>query len=71
MPRRVRTYREITELLVEAHDQIAGPPAHDAIDRRDRPFLHETNKKRLVLLGEFAGRAPGDDLLTRPSGPSR
>ncbi len=22
--------------------------AHDAIDRRDRPFLHETNKKRLV-----------------------
>jgi hypothetical protein len=44
------------KLLVDAHDQIAGPPAHDAIDRRDRPFLHETNKKRLVLLGEFAGR---------------
>jgi hypothetical protein len=45
------------ELLVEAHDQIAGPPAHDAIHRRDRPFLHETHKKRLVLLAEFAGRA--------------
>ena len=44
------------KLLVEAHDQITGPPAHDAIDRRDRPFLNETNKKRLVLLGEFAGR---------------
>jgi hypothetical protein len=35
---------------------IEGPPAQDAIDRRDWPFLHETNKKRLVLLGEFAGR---------------
>src|ERR671936_2917871 len=44
------------KLLVEAHDQITGPPAYDAIDRRDRPFLHETSKKRLVLLGEFAGR---------------
>jgi len=44
------------KLLVDAHDQIAGPPAHDAIDRRDWPFLHATNKKRLVLLGEFAGR---------------
>ena len=41
---------------MQPHDQITGPPAHDAIDRRDRPFLHETNKKRLVLLGEFAGR---------------
>jgi hypothetical protein len=48
---------------LEAHDQIE----HDAIDRRDRPFLHETNKKRLMLLAEFAGRTRRD-LLTRPFG---
>jgi hypothetical protein len=26
---------------------------HEVVHRRDRPFLHETNKKRLVLLGEL------------------
>jgi hypothetical protein len=31
------------QVLQGAVDRIV-PPAHDAIDRRDRPFLHETNK---------------------------
>ena len=38
------------KLLVEPHDEIAGPPAHDAIDRWDRAFLHQAGEKRLMLV---------------------
>jgi hypothetical protein len=45
------------KLLVQPHDQIAGPPAHNAIDRRDRACLHEAGEKRLMLVGQLAWRA--------------
>ena len=50
---RVVRHRE-PKLLVQPHDQIARPPAHHAVDRRDRAFFHDAGKKspvRSVELG--------------------
>ena len=47
------------ELLVQSHDQIAGPPSHDTVDRRDRSFLYDPSQKGTVCgleLGWHAGR---------------
>jgi hypothetical protein len=57
------------ELLVEPHDQIAGPPAHDAIDRRDRAVFHEASEECFICSFVSLPGAPGDALLMKPSGP--
>ena len=49
-------YRQ-TELSVQLLDQVAGPPAHHAINRRDRPLVDETSEKLFVLGVEFARRS--------------
>src|SRR5215510_6388575 len=36
------------ELLIQPRDQIARPPAHHPMDRRDRTLLHEAGEKGLV-----------------------
>jgi hypothetical protein len=45
------------ELLVQSHDQIAGPPSHDTVDRRDRSFLHDPSQKLPVRGVEFGRHA--------------
>jgi len=37
---------------MQTHDQVAGPPAHHAVDRRNRAFLHDSGEKGLVLSRE-------------------
>jgi hypothetical protein len=64
---RVVRYRE-PELLVQSHDQIARPPAHYAMDGRDRALVHDPGKESLVLVPELGG-PPGEGMLMRPSGP--
>ena len=53
---------------MKPHNQIAGPPAHHPVDRRDRPFLHQAGEKRLVLFAQLAGRTrrPFVDQAVRP-----
>ena len=54
------------ELLVQPHDQIAGPPPHHAVDRRDRAFLHEPGEERPVYgieLGRNARRRNVDQTV--------
>src|SRR4029450_9735251 len=46
-------YRQ-TELSVQLLDHIAGPPAHHAMNRLDRPLVDETSEKLFVLGVEFA-----------------
>src|SRR5215203_6328912 len=46
-----------SELLMQLHDQIARPPAHHAVDCRDRTGLDDVGEERLVLGAELAGRA--------------
>ena len=56
------------DLLMEPHDQIAGPPAHDAIDAGIG--LSSTRRARNALCSFVTlPGAPGDTLLMRPSGP--
>ena len=33
---------------MQPHDQIARPPAHHAMDRRDRTLFHDSSEKGLV-----------------------
>ena len=54
------------ELVMQPHDQIAGPPAHHAVDRRDRAFVHEPAEKgfvRVVELGRRAWRRDVDETV--------
>ena len=47
------------ELLMQPHDQIAGPPAHHAVDRRDRALVYDPAEKgfvHVVELGRCARR---------------
>src|SRR5262249_58329210 len=51
-------YRD-AELLVQPHDQIAGPPPHHAMDRRDRAFLRNPTEEcpvRSIALGRNSRR---------------
>src|SRR5258706_15001372 len=41
---RIVRYRE-PDLLMQPHDQIARPPAHHAMDRRDWTLLHDSGEK--------------------------
>ena len=45
------------KLLVEPHDQIAGPPADDPIDRQDRAVLYKASEECLVFACQLARRA--------------
>jgi hypothetical protein len=45
------------ELLVQSHDQIAGTPAHHAMDRRNRALVHDPSKKSLVPVVELGRHA--------------
>src|SRR4030095_9190937 len=36
------------ELLIQPHDEIARPPAHHAMDHRDRTLLYDSGEKGLV-----------------------
>jgi hypothetical protein len=56
------------ELFMQSHDQIARSPAHHAMDRRDRAFLHNPRKKRPVRVGQLA-RPPRR--LIEPDHPGR
>src|SRR6266545_3683537 len=47
------------KLLVEPHDQIAGPPAHNTMDRWDRALFHTAGEKCLVCVRQLARRARG------------
>ena len=64
------------KLLIEPHDQIARPPANHAVDRRDRPLLHDPGEKspvRIIELGRHARRRDIDEtvrpLLVEPDHP--
>src|SRR2546425_12019835 len=50
---RIVRHRE-SELLIQPHDEIARPPAHHAMDRRDRTLLYESGEKGLVPGVELA-----------------
>jgi len=45
------------ELLMQPHDQIAGSPAHDPVDRRDRSLFHNPGEKGPVLVIELGRHA--------------
>ena len=53
---RVVRHRE-PKLLMQAHDQVAGPPAYDAMDSRRRAFVDDAGEKGLVLGVELGRRA--------------
>ena len=58
-------HREL-ELLVQLHDQIAGPPSHHAVDRRNGAFLHDPTQKRPVSsieLGRYSRRRNVDETI--------
>jgi hypothetical protein len=58
--------REEPELLIQPHDQIARSPAHHAMDRRDRTFLHDAGEKGLVHgveLGRHSWRRDIDETV--------
>src|SRR4051794_9036382 len=45
------------ELLPDPCDQIDQPPAHHAVDRRNRPLLDDGLQGRAMRVGEFRGLA--------------
>src|SRR6516165_12395596 len=64
------------ELLMQPHDQIARPPAHHAMDRRDWAVLYDAGEKGLmnsVVLGRHPRRVNIDEtvrsLLVEPDHP--
>src|SRR5262249_37964007 len=72
---RIVRYRE-PELLIQPHDQIARPPAHHAMHRRDRTLLYDSGEKGLVpgvALGRHAWRRDIEEtirsLLVEPDQP--
>src|SRR4029078_8753168 len=54
-------YRE-PELLMQASNQIAGPPGRQAWDRRYRPLLHDPAEKGFVRVVELRRRARRRDV---------
>lgn len=48
-------YRE-RKLLMQPHDQIAGSPAHHAVDGGDWTLLYDANENSLVPGVELRGR---------------
>ena len=61
---------------MQPHDQIARPPAHHAMDRRDRTLFHDSSEKGLVHgveLGRHSWRRDIDEtgrsLLVEPDHP--
>src|SRR5947208_13720843 len=72
---RIVRYRQ-PELLIQPHDEIARPPAHHAMDRRDRTLLYDSGEKGLVPgveLGRHSRRRDTDEtvrsLLVEPDHP--
>src|SRR5262245_1388769 len=58
-------YRE-PELLMQPHDEIARPPAHHAMDRRDRTLIYDSGEKGLVPgveLGRHSRRRDIDETV--------
>src|SRR5262245_921577 len=53
---------------MQPHDEIARAPAHHTMDRRDRALMDDPGEKGLVRVIELGG-APGEGMLTRPTGP--
>src|SRR5271155_1007009 len=47
------------ELLMQPHDQIAGSPAHHAMDGRDRAFIYNPRQKGPVLSIKLGWRSWG------------
>src|SRR6266576_187371 len=55
-----------SELLIQPHDEIARPPAHHAMDRRDRTLLYDSGEKGLVPgveLGRHSRRRDTDETV--------
>src|SRR5215831_2630765 len=72
---RIVRHRE-SELLIQSHDEIARPPAHHAMDRRDRTLIYDSGEKGLapgVELGRHSRRRDIDEtvrsLLVEPDHP--
>src|SRR5262249_35092565 len=72
---RIVRHRE-SDILIPPHDQIAGPPAHHAMDRRDRTLIYDPGEKGLVPgveLGRHSRRRDIDEtvrsLLVEPDHP--
>jgi hypothetical protein len=72
---RIVRHRE-SELLIQPHNQIARPPAHYAMDRRDRTLFYDSAEKGLVPgveLGRHSRRRDIDEtvrsLLVEPDHP--
>src|SRR5262249_35045269 len=62
---RIVRHRE-SKLLIQPHDQIARPPAHHAMDRRDRTLLYDSGEKGLVPgveLGRHSRRRDIDETV--------
>jgi hypothetical protein len=54
------------KVLVQPHDQIAGPPPHHAVDRRNGAFLHDPTQKspvRCIELGRYSRRRNVDKTI--------
>ena len=47
---------------MQPHDQVTGPPAHHAMDGRDRAFVHDPRQKRPVHLVELRRRTWRGDI---------
>src|SRR6266566_3765336 len=47
---------------MQSHDQIARPPAHYAMDGRDRALVHDPGEESLVLVPELGGPARRGDV---------
>ena len=47
---------------MQPHDQVTGPPAHHAMDGRDRPFVHDPRQKCPVPLVELRRRTWRGDI---------
>jgi hypothetical protein len=58
---RVVRHRE-RKLLVQPHDQIARPPAHHAVDCRNRPLRHDPREKSLVGVVKLGWNARRRDI---------
>ena len=48
--------------IMQPHDQIAGPPAHHAVGRRDWALVHDSAEKGFVHVVELGRRARRRDV---------